>query len=127
MPHDMNARFSSEDGAGMKDPDLKVRTAGEVEARQVAEEAREAEWKQPSFLRELYLGNFHVDLIHPFPGTDAVPRPEFLRFYEAMERFLIEKVDSDRIDREGKIPPEVVNGLREMGAFGMKIPAQYGG
>ena len=38
-----------------------------------------------------------------------------------------EQVDSDRIDREGKIPPEVIEGLRELGAFGIKIPEEYGG
>ncbi len=44
-----------------------------------------------------------------------------------LERFLMEKVDSDAIDREGKIPPAVVAGLAELGAFGMKIPKEYGG
>ncbi len=38
-----------------------------------------------------------------------------------------ERVDSDRIDREGKIPEEVVRGLGEIGAFGIKIPTEYGG
>ena len=36
-------------------------------------------------------------------------------------------MDSDRIDREGKIPPEVIQGLRDIGAFGIKIPQEYGG
>src|SRR5690606_25936066 len=31
------------------------------------------------------------------------------------------------IDRSGEYPPEVIERLREMGAFGMKIPEQYGG
>jgi alkylation response protein AidB-like acyl-CoA dehydrogenase len=101
--------------------------ASEVEARRVAEEAREAEWRQPSFLKELFLGNFRLDLVHPFPGIATPPRPEFTEFCARMERFLKEKVDADRIDREGKIPPEVVQGLRDMGAFGMKIPKEYGG
>ena len=39
----------------------------EHEARQVAESAREAEWSLPSFGRELFLGNFKLDLIHPQP------------------------------------------------------------
>ena len=38
-----------------------------------------------------------------------------------------EKVDSDRIDREGKIPADVIQGLRDIGAFGIKIPTEYGG
>lgn len=96
------------------------------EARQVAEEARETEWQAPSFLKEIFLGNFRLDLIHPFP--EAPPeRPEFRAFYDRMQRFLLEEVDSDAIDREGKIPPRVVEGLASMGAFGMKIPREYGG
>ena len=48
-------------------------------------------------------------------------------FMERLERFMRERVDSDMIDREGKIPPEVVQGLGEIGAFGIKIPTEYGG
>ena len=46
---------------------------------------------------------------------------------DRLERFLVEKVDPDAIDREGKIPPSVIQGLAEIGAFGMKIPKEYGG
>ncbi len=98
----------------------------EAEARRVAEEARETEWKAPSFLKELFLGNFRLELVHPFP--EAPPeRPEFRAFYDAMAKFLAEEVDADRIDREGKIPPAVVRRLAELGAFGMKVPKEYGG
>ncbi|HEY7114268.1 MAG TPA: acyl-CoA dehydrogenase family protein [Thermoanaerobaculia bacterium] len=96
------------------------------EARRVAEEARETEWKAPSFLKELFLGNFRLDLVHPFPETPP-ERPEFRAFYDAMARFLAEDVDADRIDRDGKIPPEVIRRLAELGAFGMKVPKEYGG
>jgi alkylation response protein AidB-like acyl-CoA dehydrogenase len=37
------------------------------------------------------------------------------------------EVDSDRIDREGKIPPELIDRLRQLGAFGIKIPEEFGG
>jgi alkylation response protein AidB-like acyl-CoA dehydrogenase len=36
-------------------------------------------------------------------------------------------VDPDRIDREGEIPEDVIDGLRALGAFGIKIPREYGG
>jgi alkylation response protein AidB-like acyl-CoA dehydrogenase len=98
----------------------------EAEARKVAEDARETEWRSASFLKELFLGNFRLDLVHPFPA-EPVERPEFRAFYERMERFLAEEVDSDAIDREGKIPKRVIDGLAKMGAFGMKIPKEYGG
>jgi alkylation response protein AidB-like acyl-CoA dehydrogenase len=44
-----------------------------------------------------------------------------------MERFLGEEVDADAIDRDGKIPARVIERLAAMGAFGMKIPKEYGG
>lgn len=104
----------------------RARPVSETEARRVAEEARETEWQAPSFLKELFLGNFRLDLVHPFPEPPP-ERPEFRIFYKRLERFLVERVDSDAIDREGKIPPRVVQGLAELGAFGMKIPKEYGG
>jgi len=113
-------KFSMEMGAE------RARPVSEAEARRVAEEARETEWQAPSFLKELFLGNFRLDLVHPFPEPPP-ERPEFRIFYQRLERFLVERVDSDAIDREGKIPPRVVQGLAELGAFGMKIPKEYGG
>jgi len=99
----------------------------EKEARQVAEAAREAEWKLPSFGKELFLGNFRLDLIHPQPklSADAVERGE--RFLAELRTFLENKVDPLQIERDARIPEDVVEGLKEMGALGMKIPSEYGG
>src|SRR5579864_649402 len=110
----------------MAEPRPRTQAPTEAEARQVAEEARESEWTAPSFLKEIFLGNFRLDLVHPFPDPPK-ERPEFRAFLDRLQKFLIEKVDSDAIDRDGQIPPQVVAGLAELGAFGMKIPKEYGG
>jgi alkylation response protein AidB-like acyl-CoA dehydrogenase len=99
----------------------------EDETRAVAEAARESKWDKPSFLREIFLGNFRLDLVHPFPKALGIDRPEYQAFYANMKKFLEQEVDSDLIDREGKIPDKVIRRLAEMGAFGMKIPSEYGG
>ena len=101
--------------------------ASEQEAREVAEAAREKEWQAPSFVRELFEGSFRLDLIHPFPAPDPADLERARPFMERLDRFLRERVDSDRIDREGKIPEDVIQGLRDIGAFGIKIPTEYGG
>src|SRR6185437_12033630 len=44
-----------------------------------------------------------------------------------LKKFLKSNVDGDKIDREGEIPPAVIEGLRQLGAFGIKIPREYGG
>jgi len=104
----------------------KVQLTSEQESRQVAEQARESEWAGRTFLRELFLGNFLLPLIHPFP-VESAARPEFTRFYDEMSTFLRDQVDSVAIDESGEYPDHVIDGLRKLGAFGMKIPKEYGG
>ena len=97
----------------------------EQEALAVAEASRQKQWKQPSFLKELFLGNFRLDLIHPYPIRQE-PREEFAAFDERFVR-LMDTVDPAEIDRTGEYPQHLLDGLREIGAFGMKIPQKYGG
>ncbi len=101
--------------------------ATEKEAREVAEAAREHDWQAPSFVRQLFEGNFELGLIHPYPEPSAADVEKARPFMEKLTAFMSTRVDSDRIDREGKIPPEVIQGLRDLGAFGIKIPEEYGG
>src|SRR6186997_545917 len=95
--------------------------ASEKEARDVAEAARESEWSGPSFVRELFLGRFRLDLIHPHPEEDPAEAERAKPFLDRLATFL-RRVDSDMIDRTGEIPEEYVQELRDMGAFGIKIP-----
>ena len=103
------------------------RNVSAEEARDVAEAAREEQWAAPSFVRDLFLGKLRMDLIHPYPEQDAEEVARAKPFLEKLEQFLRQRVDSDKIDREGEIPEDVIQGLRELGAFGIKIPREYGG
>ncbi|MDP8927975.1 MAG: acyl-CoA dehydrogenase family protein [Actinomycetota bacterium] len=96
-------------------------------ARQVAEEARQREWREPSFGRELFLGRLRLDLIHPHPRTSEQERRKGEPFLEQLESFLREEVDPAQIERDAKIPERVVQRLKDLGAFGMKIDEEYGG
>src|ERR1700687_2223252 len=98
----------------------------EQESRKVAEASRETEWKQPSFMREMFLGNFRLDLIDPYPLPEP-ERPEVSAFFSALKEFMRTEVDSVEIDATGEYPEHVLDGFRKLGAFGMKIPRQYGG
>lgn len=97
------------------------------EARAVAEAARETEWTAPSFVRELFAGKLPLHLVHPFPEPSEADLAKAQPFLDRLARFMREEVDSDAIDREGKIPESVIQGLREIGAFGIKIDETYGG
>ena len=99
----------------------------ESEARQVAEQAREAEWALPSFGRQLFLGDFQLGLIspHPRPAEEASRRGE--EFCARLREFCEASLNGALIEREARIPDETVKGLAAIGAFGMKIPPHYGG
>ncbi|MDH5234271.1 MAG: acyl-CoA dehydrogenase family protein [Gemmatimonadota bacterium] len=105
---------------------MNTEVASEQEARDVAEAARETEWEHPSFVKELFLGRFRFDLVHPHPAEDPVAEAEAKPFLETLKAFL-ERYDADMVDRSGDIPEAYVQELREMGALGMKIPKEYGG
>ncbi len=98
----------------------------EKESLRVAEAARQTEWERPSFMRELFLGRFRKDLVHPYPLPGAA-RPEFTAFYDRLSDFLRDHVDAAEIDRTGEYPAHVLDGLRRLGAFGIRIPKEYGG
>ncbi|CAL9293361.1 acyl-CoA dehydrogenase family protein [Streptomyces sp. SudanB182_2057] len=102
-------------------------TVTEREARRVAEAARQRDWRGPSFAKELFLGRFRLDLIHPHPLPDeeSVRRGE--EFLARLRAFCETEIDPARIEREARIPDEVVAGLKELGALGMKIDPRYGG
>src|ERR1700757_4647613 len=98
-----------------------------VEARNVAEAARESEWDRPSFARELFLGRFRPDLLWPLPEPDPDVRERGEAFLSELREFLVSHVDPEVIEQEDRIPDEVVKGLRTLGAFGIKIDREYGG
>jgi len=97
------------------------------EARAVAEAAREKEWALPSFGKGLFLGDMRLDLIYPQP---KLPEGEVARseeFLAILRDFLQDNVDPEVIERDGRIPDVVIDGLKKVGAMGMKIPQRYGG
>ena len=99
----------------------------EREARKVAEAARETEWKAPSFVRELFAGHVRLDLIHPFPQVDREELERARPWLQDLDAFLAKHVDAEAIDREYKIPQIIIDGLKERGCMGIKIPQEYGG
>ena len=103
------------------------RHVGERAARQVAEDARETGWELPSFGKQLFLGDFRLDLIHPHPRPDEESGRRGEEFCARLREFCEKSVDGALIEREDRIPDEVVRGLAAIGGFGMKIAPEYGG
>jgi alkylation response protein AidB-like acyl-CoA dehydrogenase len=89
------------------------------------EEARERLTGQ-SFMAGLFVGRPDFSLLIP-PEESAEQTAVWEQFQPQLENFLRTQVDPDEIERTAKIPDSVFKGLFALGAFGMKIPKEYGG
>lgn len=101
--------------------------AGSPEALEVTEAARQAEWHYPSVVADLFMGRVRTDLVIPYPEQEEQDCREGDAFLAKLTPFLKERVDPDEIDRTGELPAAVIQGLAQLGCFGMKIPKTYGG
>ena len=105
----------------------------EREARQVAEAAREQEWKLPSFGKELFLGNFRLDLIHPQPRLDDEATEKGERFLAELQRLPRERgrPAPDRARREaprrGRRGPQADRRDGHEGRRGVRRPRALAG
>lgn len=97
------------------------------QAMDLAEAAREEQWKAPSFTASLFRGGFAWPLLHPFPEQDAADRAAGDALIEKLRAVFDAHLDPIAVDATGEYPPEALEKLAEIGIFGMKIPREYGG
>jgi alkylation response protein AidB-like acyl-CoA dehydrogenase len=100
---------------------------GQREALELAEASRDPLDDRGSFASNLFIGRYDFGRIYPFPEQSVDDRAAGDPFLQKLETYLRDHVDPDEIDRTGEIPPENFAGLAEIGAFGIKVPKQYGG
>jgi len=83
--------------------------------------------QEQSFMKSLFHGVIAEDLVYPYPELSHEERDNTNLILDSVRKFFEAKVDSARIDREGVIPNEVLEGMKELGLFGTNIPQEYGG
>jgi hypothetical protein len=101
-------------------------SAGQRAALELTEAAREISHGR-TFASGLFMGEFNLAGIFPFPIQRAEDRARGEVFLQKLETLLREKSDPDEIDRAGEIPPSLMDELAKLGAFGIKVPVEYGG
>jgi alkylation response protein AidB-like acyl-CoA dehydrogenase len=80
-----------------------------------------------SVCRPFFTGHLDLEALFPFPSMSAEESETLEILRDSLERFGKERVDSRRIDAEARLPREVLDGLAELGVFGIIVPAEYDG
>ncbi|XP_061743730.1 complex I assembly factor ACAD9, mitochondrial [Nerophis ophidion] len=80
-----------------------------------------------AYAKDLFLGQVNKTEVFPYPQIENEELEEINQLVAPVEKFFKEEVDSAKIDREASIPTETLNGLKELGLFGIQIPEEYGG
>ena len=96
-------------------------------AMDLAEDSRQISWDHPSFVAELFKGNFRFDLISPFPEQSAEDKRIGDEYMEKVRVVMEQYIDPEKVDREEEVPREALRALADIGCFGLKIPKEYGG
>src|SRR5438128_1792340 len=79
------------------------------------------------FVKNLFFGRLHLEKLMPYPKPSADENARCEALLTQVDAFLRDHVDPDLIDREERVPKEVIDGLANLGALGMTVPPQYGG
>jgi alkylation response protein AidB-like acyl-CoA dehydrogenase len=106
--------------------DTSKMSTGQRAAMELTEAARESGHAR-TFAGRMFMGEFNLSTVHPFPIQSDEDRDQGDAFLKRLESLLCDKVDPDEIDLTGEIPQPVIDGLARLGAFGIKIPTEYGG
>ncbi|XP_064488656.1 complex I assembly factor ACAD9, mitochondrial-like [Ornithodoros turicata] len=83
--------------------------------------------KRDPFVKNLFIGKFDKQMLIYPEVLDEARLSELESMASSVQKFLDDKVDTREIDREKKIPDEVLEGFKSLGLFGQQIPTEYGG
>jgi alkylation response protein AidB-like acyl-CoA dehydrogenase len=100
---------------------------GQRQALEVAEAARDATDGRAGFAAELLMGRYRPRRLQPFPRQSDEDRAEGDALVGSVSALLAERLDAEAVDESRAIPQDVVEGLRDLGVFRMKVPREHGG
>ena len=89
--------------------------------------ARHPGMREQSFMKSLFLGVIDDGLVFPWPEPERAEVDALHVLLDGVRRYFHLRVDSATIDRDQRIPDEVLAGLKELGLFGMTVPREHGG
>jgi alkylation response protein AidB-like acyl-CoA dehydrogenase len=126
-PEQISKETSAKEPVAPSVIDTSKMSEGKRAALELAESSRDPLDDRGSFASNLFVGRYDFGRIYPWPEQSAEDLAAGEGFLRKLEDYLRDHVDADEIDRTGEIPQENFDGLAAIGAFGIKVPPEYGG
>ena len=126
-PEQISKETSAKEPVAPSVIDTSKMSEGKRAALELAESSRDPLDDRGSFASNLFVGRYDFGRIYPWPEQNAEDLAAGEGFLHKLEDYLRDHVDADEIDRTGEIPQENFDGLAAIGAFGIKVPPEYGG
>lgn len=82
---------------------------------------------KPSFSKALFSGVILEDLVFPYPKMNPEEAENVEMIIDTYNKFAADNIDAAEIDRTSTIPQPVIEGLKELGYFGLNTPEEYEG
>lgn len=80
-----------------------------------------------SVAKALFFGEVQEEVVFPFPSFTDQQKEFGKEMVNAVNKFGEDQIDSEKMDHEEVIPQEVMQGLAELGLFGLAVDEDSGG
>lgn len=96
------------------------------QAMEITESARKG-YQLPSFGGQLFVGTFDPALLFPFPDQSEEDKKIGDQIIDPLIDYLKANLDPEEVDATRTIPKKVIDEMKRMGIFALKVPKEYGG
>lgn len=80
-----------------------------------------------SIVKTMFFGEIHEEDVFPFPHLTDTQKEMAKEMIDAVDKFAQSSIDSVKLDRDSKIPEDVLMGLAGLGLCGLGVPEDFGG
>lgn len=78
-------------------------------------------------MRALFEGQIEDELVFPYPSLAEADRENLDMLVDSVRKFAAKRIDAREIDEQEELPRQVLDGMAELGLFGITIPEEHGG
>lgn len=96
------------------------------QAIEITESARKG-YQLPSFGNKLFSGEFDPSLLFPFPEQNIEDKKIGDQIIDQLMTYLQANLDPEEVDATRTIPKKVIDEMKRLGIFALKVPKEYGG